>query len=377
MTNKVLVIGVSGLVGQATAERFAAAGWDVVGISRRQPGGLRDVETHSVDLLDETACRAFAANAGAVTHVVYAALQEQPGLFEGWIDDDLIERNAAMARNIFEPLLAEATGLRHVSLLHGTKAYGIHHPDLGLDGVHMPLRERQPPRPHRNFYFEQEDYLRSRRASTGGWSLTTFRPTVIYGTAEGNNMNPMLAIAAYAAILRERGEPLHFPGRHPDQLREAVAASLVAGALVWAAEAGGVDGEAYNLTNGDVFTWAGVWPAIARRLGMEVGEERPMLLHEWLPAHADEWRRLVEVDDGLDVPADITTYVGANSLIYADLVLGSLGRQATAEHPQPTIVNSTVKIRHAGFHECLDTADMFEDLVDRLVADRRLPPSRR
>jgi len=60
-----------------------------------------------------------------VTHVVYAALFELPGLFRGWLEDEQILRNGAMCRNFFEPLLATASSLDHISLLHGTKAYGI------------------------------------------------------------------------------------------------------------------------------------------------------------------------------------------------------------------------------------------------------------
>jgi nucleoside-diphosphate-sugar epimerase len=37
MSNKVLVTGASGLLGVAAIEKFLAAGWEVVGVSRRKP----------------------------------------------------------------------------------------------------------------------------------------------------------------------------------------------------------------------------------------------------------------------------------------------------------------------------------------------------
>jgi nucleoside-diphosphate-sugar epimerase len=40
MKNKVVVAGARGLIGVAAIESFLAAGWDVVGISRRRPRGL-------------------------------------------------------------------------------------------------------------------------------------------------------------------------------------------------------------------------------------------------------------------------------------------------------------------------------------------------
>ena len=206
MTKRVLIAGASGVVGYAAVRHFATLpGWEAVGVSRRVPVGLPpEAELLSVDLLDEEACeRTFGAMSN-VTHLVYAALQEIPGLMPGWVDPEVIERNARMLRNLFEPLARAASGLEHVSLLHGTKAYGLHHPSVGAKGVKVPLREREPRKEHPNFYFLQEDYLRERQAE-GGWGLTTWRPTVIYGDAPGNNMNPIPAVAAYAALLRETG----------------------------------------------------------------------------------------------------------------------------------------------------------------------------
>ena len=61
------------------------------------------------------------------THVVYAALQESSDLAAGWRDAELIERNLAMFRHALDPLVAEhGASLRHVSLLQGAKAYGLH-----------------------------------------------------------------------------------------------------------------------------------------------------------------------------------------------------------------------------------------------------------
>lgn len=363
MSGTVLVVGASGVVGNATAERFAAAGREVVAVSRR-PVDIEGVDWRRLDLLDPIACRELAADLGDVTSVVYAALQENPGLFAGWTDDELIERNARMARNLFDPLLDVAESLAHVSLLHGTKAYGVHLRELAA-GIHMPLRERVPIRPHRNFYFEQENHLEALRRSGAGFGLTTFRPTVVYGAATGNNMNPMPVLAAYGVLLRDAGEPLHFPGAFPDLLREAVDASLLADVLVWAADAAGVDGEAFNVTNGDVFTWEEVWPTIAEALDMEVGGDRPVSLAEWLPQHGDRWAALVDRGD-LDARRDLVEFVGPNSLVYADLVTGAAPYLASGTRPG-IIVNSTIKLRQAGFDGCLDSADMFAGLIERLT----------
>ena len=369
MTNTVLVAGASGLVGHAAVEEFASRpGWRVIGVSRRTPGDVPGAEFHSVDLLDPEACeRAFAALPG-VTHLVYAALQEDPGLLPGWLDDHLMDRNAAMLRNLFEPLSRAAEGLRHVTLLHGTKAYGLHHPSVGYEGVRIPLRERDPRKPHPNFYFLQEDYLHQKQRGQS-WSITVFRPTVIYGDAAGNNMNPTLAIAVYAALQRERGLPLDFPGRGDvPTLREAVDAGLVARAIAWAAESPSAADETFNLTNGDVFVWENVWPAIAETLGMAPGEHRPVALLEELPRRESEWAAIVH-KYGLAAPPSILDFVGYNSLVYADLMLASSGR------PALPALNSTIKARQAGFADCMDTEDMFRAQFRRLQEMRLIPPA--
>ncbi len=378
MSGKVVVVGASGLVGRAAIERFAADGWEVVGLSRRTPPLPAGVQHLAVDLTDPASVEAVIDEMADATHLVYAALEERPGLFAGWLDAELIERNGAMLSNLVVPLSARSTTLRHVSLLHGTKAYGFHHPSVGLDAVRVPLREREPRREHPNFYFVQEDLLRGLQTAGARWGLTVFRPTVVVGDAEGVNMNPFLPLAAYATILRELGEPLRFPGRGWRSVREMVSAEIVAAALAWAAEAPAASGGTFNLTNGDVFSWAAVWPALADAFGMEAGSPAPVRLAEWLPAHDEVWASVVE-RHGLNAPSSTTELAGANSVVYADFVLGSLGPDPDGDDRSagprpPAILNSTIAARRAGFHDCIDTEDALVALVERLQARRVIPP---
>ena len=218
---------------------------------------------------------------------------------------------------------------------------------------------------HPNFYWLQEDELRARQAGAT-WSLTIFRPTVVYGATAPVNMNPLPAIAVYAALQRAVGEPLHFPGTETRRtLHEAVDAEIVGRGLLWAATSPDASDGTFNLTNGDVFCWDDVWPVIAATFGLEVGERRPMSFARDLPARDPEWAALAE-EHNLDVPPTIEGFVGANSLVYTDVVMAETGRSP--------FVNSTIAARHAGFAECVDTADMFEALMRRLAAEGRIPP---
>jgi nucleoside-diphosphate-sugar epimerase len=364
--NKMLVAGASGLIGLATVRHVAALpGWDVVGVSRRVPPGTADATVIPLDLTDAAACRAVAAAHPDITHLAYAALYEVPGLMPGWFDEDAIERNTLMLRNLCAALAASAPGLRHVTLMHGTKAYGVH-TGLEVTPEMIPLRERLPRVPHRNFYFTQEEYLRREH---GDWDLTVFRPTVVYGEAAGNNMNPLLPLLAYAAVLRERGEPLYrpWPDGGPVRLSEAVDADLVAQAVAWAATADAARGEVFNLTNGDVFTWDGVWPAIAGALGMRPGGHRPVSFVSDVRGWAGEWAAVVD-RYGLAAPRDLETFTGYNSLVYADGIVAGARRGAAAP-----ILNSTVKARLAGFAACADTEDMFRRQIAGLQRARMIP----
>jgi nucleoside-diphosphate-sugar epimerase len=357
---KVLVAGATGLVGRAAIETFAARGWDVTGVARRIPDDLEgEAALLSVDLMDRKACEKVFGAMGDVTHLVYAALYEKPGLFAGWRDPDQMETNLAMLSNLFEPLEKAAAGLRHVSILQGTKAYGAH-----FKPIEIPARESRPRDDHDNFYWLQEDFLRDRQPGKA-WSWTVVRPQIVFGHCVGGPMNPIAAIGVYAAIRRELGLPLSYPGG-PPTVMEAADARIVAAMLAWAAEAPAARNQIFNVANGDVFTWPGAWPAIAACFGMEAGRPEPRFLAEEIPKYEAVWQELVQ-RHGLR-PYTIRKLVG-DSFHYVDGISGA-GRDRA---PPPAIV-STIKARQAGFHDCIDTEDMFVYWFDRLRRMKILPP---
>src|SRR6201981_445286 len=92
---KVLVTGASGLLGVAAIEKFLAAGWEVVGVSRRKPElpSGADVQFLSVDLRDEKKARAAFEPLTDITHIAYTALHEKPELVAGWSSKDQSENN--------------------------------------------------------------------------------------------------------------------------------------------------------------------------------------------------------------------------------------------------------------------------------------------
>jgi len=356
-----LVVGGSGVIGRAAIERFnGRPDWRVIGVSRRPPHDLAGATFRSLDLLDAAQCASAIDDIGGVTHLGYAALSEAPGLVSGWRDQQQMQRNLAMFRNILDPL-CRAGALQHVSLLQGTKAYGVH-----LEVTPVPARERWPRHPHENFYFLQEDYLREAQQHGASWTFTIWRPQVVFGESFASPMNLIPAIGAYGAILRERGQPLAFPGGATG-LSEAVDADLLAEAFEWATAAPAARNETFNITNGDVFSWRDTWPTIADALGMEVGPDVAMSLSAELSTRANEWAAIVD-RYRLRSPRALDQFVG-DSFVYADMLF-----RYGSEVARPPALVSTIKLRKAGFGSCIDTEDMFRKWFARFQERRLLPP---
>ncbi len=354
-----LVVGASGIVGRAAFEHFATRdGWEAIGLSRRAPD--LEVGLHrALDLQDPEACARGLDELGPISHVVYAALQEKPGLVEGWFDPELMETNRRMLENLLDAV-TPGGALAHVSLLQGTKAYGAH-----VGGMRVPGRERDARHPHENFYWLQEDLLRE-RAARDGFSFTIWRPPVIYGHAFRAPMNPIAPLVTFAAVAKHEGRPLCWPGGATGPV-DAMDARLLARAFEWAAQAPAARNEVFNVSNGDVFVWENVWASVAQAMGMDVAEPEPLRLAEFMPPKAAVWDEIVAAH-GLRAPG-LMEFVG-DSFIYLDLHLG-LGR----ERPALPNLLSTIKLRQAGFGDCLDSEDMLVWWIEWMQRERLIPPA--
>jgi nucleoside-diphosphate-sugar epimerase len=360
----VLIAGASGLVGESALHRFSGLpDWDVIAVSRRTPepapaGSFRHI---AVDLTDAAACAAALGALHEVTHVVYAALYEKPGLIAGWREADQMATNLAMLKNLLDPLAKAARRLEHVTLLQGTKAYGAH----VRAAVPLPARERAPRDAHENFYWLQEDHLRG-LAAERGFAWTIFRPQIVVGAAWGAAMNPLLAFGAYAAIRREEGLPFSYPGGVM-QVMELADPRLLARCFEWAALAPAAANETFNVTNGDVFAWREVWPALAAAYGMDQGPDEPLRLAAYLPDRSALWDRVVD-RHGLR-PLSLLQFLG-ESHHYADALL----RHGVETVSQPILV-STIKLRQAGFPDCVDSEDSLAHWIGVMRERRLIPPA--
>src|SRR3979411_3077099 len=120
-----------------------------------------------------------------------------------------------------------------------------------------------------NFYWAQESFLRALQQGKD-WHWSILRPVLIVGETIGGAMDLIPPLGVYAAVLREQGRALDYPGGAA-RVSQAGGVAALARALAWAGEAEAARNQAFNVTNGDVFTWENVWPAISEALGMAPG----------------------------------------------------------------------------------------------------------
>jgi nucleoside-diphosphate-sugar epimerase len=342
-----LVIGARGVIGGRLTEHLASLpDWDVIGVSRRGAADTDGVRHVAVDLLDVSSARAALAAERDVTHVFYAAYQDHPTRAA------LLGPNQAMLENTVDAVEAAAPGLRHVSLMQGYKVYGAH-----LGPFPTPAREEDAGHLPPEFNLSQQEFLHRR---AGPWTWSALRPSVVCGTALGNPMNLVLVVAVYAAMSRELGVPLRFPGVPGayDTLLEMTDAGLLARATVWAATDPAASNEAFNVTNGDLFRWNDMWPRLAAMLDVPVGPPLPMSLAEAMADKEPLWDRMV-AEHGLRP----TPFAQVSSWAFGDAVF-SWNYDFLAD---------SSKIRRAGFTEQVRTETMFDDLFVRLRRDRIVP----
>jgi len=360
VSGHVLVAGASGLVGTSVVDSFLADGWDVIAVSRRRPEiqSSRSFQWIPADLRDPAALDRHASHIARVSHIVFAALYEMPGLVSGWTSVDHGQINLDMLRNVIEPTTSVAE-VTHVSLMQGSKAYGVH-----LHDVPIPARERMPRDDHPNFYWLQEDYLRSEAERLGfGWTI--YRPAGIFGATAGVAMNNLIPIGVYAAICKTTGRPFAYPGGAA-AIRQGCDVSLLARAILWGATNRSANGEHFNVTNGEVFSWPDLWPTLAESFGVQdPGHAVPTSLAKFLPAHEDVWRQIVAAHHLR--PMSLGELLGESHHL-ADFAM-NYGQDQTS---RPAVVSS-VKIKRFGFNEVVETDASARHWI-KLMQQRRLLP---
>jgi nucleoside-diphosphate-sugar epimerase len=345
-----LVTGPYGIVGLNVVEQLErATEWTITTLGRRSRPPVPTVEYVSADLLDPGATARVLAGATTVSHLFFAAFRYDPDPYAE------IEINVTMLTSVLDALRSAGAPLERVVIYQGSKAYGAL-----MGAMTTPAKERHPRVPGPLFYFDQEDLLHGRGAADG-FTTTVLRPDYVVGIGFGRYANLLSVVAVYATLCRVLGLPLRYPGGEAGYRRlfQMTDAALLGRASVWAALEPTKDDEVYNVTNGDLIRWCNVWPRVADYFGLATADPLEIDLALFMRDKAALWGELTSAHD-LEVPFE-------DLLDWRHAVIM---RQSTEVH------SSTVKIRQAGFDECLDSEDRLLELFDELQARRYIPTVR-
>lgn len=155
---------------------------------------------------------------------------------------------------------------KSILLQLGAKYYGIH-----LGPTTVPQEESDPRIDiEPNFYYPQEDMLKSFSAKNGISCVTT-RPSWIPGAVPDAAMNLCLPLAIYATIQKHLGRKLEFPSDLASwELHQTVSSAQMNGYLSeWAVLSKTVEnGDSFNAADDSAFTWAKFWPRFAAYFGL-------------------------------------------------------------------------------------------------------------
>ena len=329
-----LVAGGTGIIGRRIVEHLiGAGGWNVIGLARR-PRNTPKMRWIAVDLHDPADCKHKLGTLNDVTHIFYAARYDH---LDGAIDS--VEINATMFSNLIV-LLDSIAKLRHVHAVHGSKYYGQH-----LGPLPLPLTEESPRAKSRNFYYEQEDFLRTQSRGKA-WSYTTSRPNVLCDAAIDYPRSIGLVIAVYAMIQRELGLALSFPGTTGGFQKKIpfTDTRMLARCIDWMVREPRCANQAFNVVNGDCRCWADLWPRFASNFGIPAGGPSDFILAEYLSDKGTVWDRIVE----------------RQNLCAARLETIAMWQYGDRMFRQPWDFDSSIaKTRAYGFDEALDSSDMF------------------
>ncbi|KAK7264688.1 hypothetical protein RJT34_32298 [Clitoria ternatea] len=300
-----LVVGVTGMAGLSIAEALKKPNcpggpWKVYGAARRaQPSWFPPtIVDHFItfDAVDPTSTRAsLPPFAHEITHLFWVTLNIHE-------DEEVnVTVNKTMLLNVLTTLNSSSSSrLTHVTVQTGTKHYmgPIFDPVLSPKLVchEPPFHEDMPRLPYPNFYYALEDFVASYAPSV---TYSIHRSSIIIGASSRSAYNALLTLASYAAVCRHEGLRFRYPGTRYtwEHFCDMTDASVLAQQQVWAAVTPKAKNEAFNCTNGDVFSWKSVWKVLSELFGVEFvafDESEEFDLGELMRDKGSVWEEIVE-----------------------------------------------------------------------------------
>lgn len=335
-----------------------------------------------MDLTDSESCDRVLRRASnqlrGVTQIVYTALYGS----NVW-DNEERRINLSMLQNVLRPMMDISPNLKHVDLMQGRKAYpaqDLHRwpakeQHTSENGSVSAFNEAAVWSNGRSWYFDQQAYLSDQADAAGGrWSWTAWRPPAIIGFAPGAPLSCVAAVGAHAAIMRELGRPLAFPGGVA-LAKQICDVRVLARAFEWAGSEDGLAARntAFNITNGDTMVWTAVYPRIAKLFKMQHVAAQPMQLAKEMPRYSAIWDRIVEKYRLQKLR--LRELVG-DSWRFTDNSMGGWGAAAPGSRPDQLSVGvlmSTIKLMQAGFCTVIDSEESVLQWLRYMQEHKYLP----
>ncbi|GKV04495.1 hypothetical protein SLEP1_g16648 [Rubroshorea leprosula] len=360
-----LVVGVTGIVGNSLAEILPLSDtpggpWKVYGVARRpRPNWNADhpIEYIQCDVSDPADTEAKLSQLTDVTHVFYATWANRS------TEEENIEANGAMLRNVLRTVIPNAPNLRHICLQTGTKHYIGPFELFGKIESHDPPFTEDLPRLNApNFYYTLEDVLFEEAEKKEGLTWSVHRPDVIWGFSPYSMMNLIGTLCVYAAICKHERKPLLFPGSKAawECYSNASDADLIAEHQIWAAVDPYARNEAFNVHNGDVYRWKQLWKVLAEQFGIEeygFEEGKNLGLSEMMKGKERVWEEVVRENQLQE-----TSLVEVGGWWFVDWVLGGQAPLASMN-----------KSKEHGFLGFRNSKNAFISWVDKMKAYKIVP----
>ena len=300
-----VVVGVTGMAGVSLAEALKQPNcpggpWKVYGAARRpEPSWFPpSVVDHFItfDAKDSASTQSnLSPIAHEVTHLFWVTVQ-----FPG-DEESNIAVNKAMLLNVLMALKSSPSSrLTHVTVQTGTKHYmgPINDPVLSnkLIGHEPPFHEKMPRLSYPNFYYALEDLVASYAPSL---TYSVHRSSIIIGASSRSVHNALVMLAAYAEVCRHLGLPFRYPGSRYtwEHFCDMTDAGVLAQQHVWAAVTEKAKNQAFNCTNGDVFTWKSMWRLLCEEFDVEFvpfDESHELDVVEFMRDKDEVWDEIVD-----------------------------------------------------------------------------------
>lgn len=304
-----LIVGVTGMVGLALAEALkkptALGGpWIVYGVSRRPlptwfPSSLLDKHIILDTLNQENTHNILSPLSPQISHLFWLALSVNES------EEINIYYNSLMLSNVLSALTSSLNfKLSHVTLQTGTKQYmgPIFDKTVSSQLVPQdpPFTEDYPRLRFPNFYYALEDIVASYPTS---FTYSIHRSSIIIGASTRSYFNSLLSLSIYALVCKHENYPFRYVGNKYswEHFWDMSDARVLAEQQIWATMTDKAKNQAFNCTNGDVFTWKMLWRVLCDVFDVEFvpfDDKDKFDVGEFMKDKGQVWDTIVE-ENGL------------------------------------------------------------------------------